>query len=520
MNLYKKLRYWLFRRKKVHQAQAQSKRTVEESRTSRLIALLQAVNASLATKKTTPVFMRYEPVEGVVPANKRASVLAHDSTPYAALNTAAMQQSMSSLPAFPGYPYLAQLAQLPEYRKITCTIAEEMTRKWIRLGSASDKSNADKLKRIEARLTDLKIRDLFEEMIRDDGFFGRGQFFIDVRKPNGGRALDDDLELRTPLPIDKVKVRKGSLIGFTRVEPVWTYPALYNSTNPLKSDFYKPTSWFVMGKEVHASRLVMMISHPVPDLLKAAYSFGGLSMSQLAEPYVNHWLRTRDAVSDIIHSFSTSGLKTSLDAYLQPGDVGGGEDLINRAKLFNQMRDNKGMLLVDKDGEEFFQFNVPLSGLDHLQAQSQEQMASVSSTPLVKLLGITPSGLNASSDGEIRVFYDFVHARQESLLRDPLTKVIELIQLDEFGEIDDDINFAFEPLYQLSALEEATKRKTEAETDGIYIEKAVVLPEEIRKRIATDDESPYNGLDLAVELPDPEAGDGEEGVNEDPDDKS
>lgn len=517
MNLYKKLRYLIFRRKKAEAPVP--KKTYHPSRSQRLVALLEAVNASLTTR-VQPKVTSYEPLKGVIPEAQHDTVLARDSTPYDMINAAALQQSLAQLPAFPGYPVLAQLAQLPEYRKITCTIAEEMTRKWIRLGSASDEDNSDKLKRIEARLQDLKIRDLFEEMIKDDGFFGRGQFYIDVCKPNGGRALDDELELRTQLPIDKVKVRKGSLLGFTRVEPVWTYPAQYNSTNPLKADFYKPTSWFVMGHEVHASRMVMIISHPVPDLLKAAYSFGGLSMTQLAQPYIDHWLRTRDAVSDIVHSFSTSGLMTDLSAYIQPGDVGGGEDLIKRAQLFTGMKDNKGLMLLDKDGEEFFQFNTPLSGLDALQAQSQEQMASVSNIPLVKLLGITPTGLNASSEGEIRVFYDFIHARQESLLRDPLTKVIELIQLDEFGEVDENISFAFEPLYQLSALEESTKRKTDAETDQIYINAGVVLQEEVRKRIAEDDESPYNGLDVDIELPDPGAGDGNEGEVEEPSDKS
>ena len=45
-------------------------------------------------------------------------------------------------------------------------------------------------------------------------------------------------------------------------------------------------------------------------------------------------------------------------------------------------------------------------------------MCSVSGQPLVKFTGITPNGLNASSDGEIRVFYDDIHAEQEAVFRD------------------------------------------------------------------------------------------------------
>jgi phage-related protein (TIGR01555 family) len=247
-----------------------------------------------------------------------------------------------------------------------------------------------------------------------------------------------------------------------------------------------------MGRTVHASRMLMFISRPVPDLLKAAYSFGGLSLSQLAEPYIRHWLRTRDSVSDIVHSFSVSGLATNLEATLGGGD---GTDLIKRAQLFNQTRDNRGLMLLNKESEEFFQFNTPLSGLDALQAQAQEQMSAVSSIPLVKLLGITPSGLNASSDGEIRVFYDYIHSQQE-IHREPLKRAIDLIQLSEFGEIDPDIDFKFVPLYQLSEAEEAAARKSEADADAVWIGAGVISADEVRARLAADPSSPYNGLDV------------------------
>ncbi|WP_257962846.1 DUF1073 domain-containing protein [Neisseria sicca] len=50
------------------------------------------------------------------------------------------------------------------------------------------------------------------------------------------------------------------------------------------------------------------------------------------------------------------------------------------------------------------------------------------------LLGITPSGLNASTEGEIAVYYDHIRAMQENLLRDPLDKLLKLVQLHLFGQ--------------------------------------------------------------------------------------
>jgi len=427
---------------------------------------------------------RYEPPAGVIPADERSQALAMDSTPYDYVNQAYAGNH------FQGYQNLAVLGTLPEYRKMSEVPAKEMTRKWIKLQSTGGDKD-ERIKAIEGALKKHKIKDLFKKAIELDGLYGRAQIYIDVKTPNGGVASEDPEELKTVLLVDKAKIKKGALRGFKVIEPVWTYPSDYNSTDPLAQNYYRPSAWYVLGKTVHSSRLLTFVSREVPDLLKAAYNFGGLSMTQMAEPYVNNWTRTRDSVSDLLHSFSVSGIMTNMSGVLSGMDDA---QFIARAQLFNNLRDNRGLMLLDKDTEEFFQFNTPLSGIHELQAQAQEHMSSVSSIPLVKFLGITPSGLNASSDGEIKVFYDDIASAQEALLRDPLKKVIDIIQLSEFGEIDDDITFDFESLEEMSDEQKANIRKINADTDVTLIDGGVISPDESRQRIANDPDSGYDGL--------------------------
>jgi phage-related protein (TIGR01555 family) len=156
-------------------------------------------------------------------------------------------------------------------------------------------------------------------------------------------------------------------------------------------------------------------------------------------------------------------------------------------------------MLIDKDHEDFFQFNTPLSGVDALQAQSQEQMSSVSNIPLVKLLGTQPAGLNATSEGEIQVYYDYLAAMQETLFRAPLEKIIDIIQLDLFGEIDPDIVFEFESLYGMTDVEKATVRKSDADRDAVLVSIGAVSPDEVRQRVASDPESGYDMLEGELE---------------------
>jgi len=405
---------------------------------------------------------------------------------------------------FLGYPYLAELAQRPEYRKISEIIATEMVRKWIRVTASGEEDKSERISAINAALDRFGVRDAFREIAEQDGFFGRAHLYVDLE---GG---DEPIEAQTSIGAGRdsasaAKVGKGKLKGFKTVEAVWCYPSGYNTTNPLAADWYKPALWYVQGRPVHATRLLTFVGREVPDLLKPAYSFGGLSMSQMAKPYVDNWLRTRASVADLISSFSTSGVKIDMAAMLTGGGDDSGDAFFRRIDLFTNLRDNRNTMVLNKAvgteaAEEFFNVSTPLGTLDTLQAQTQEHMAAVSGVPLIKLLGISPAGLNASSEGEIRTFYDSIHSFQERFYGPHLRTVIDIVQLNEFGDVDPDIGYEFEPLWSMDAKEAAEVRDLEARTAQTYIDSGVLLPEDERKRIATAKDTPYQGLDLSIDV--------------------
>lgn len=408
---------------------------------------------------------------------------------------------------WPGYPYLAELTQRPEYRVVSETRAKEMTRKWIELTYSGEDDKGDDLKALEEDFQTFGIRDLFRKVAEHDGFFGRGAIYIDTG------ASEDPVELAKPLKITPQKIAKGSVKGFRTVEAMWMYPDAYDSVNPLRKFFFKPQYWFVMAQRVHVTRLLLFISRELPDILKPAYSFGGLSLSQILKPYVDWWLADRNSVSDLITNFSIVVWLTNMAASTQQS--GAGQSLTEKADFFNAARSNRGMFIADKETEDVKNLAVPLGTLDALQAQSQEHMASIAQIPLVKLLGIQPAGLNASSDGEIRVFYDNIHALQQHIFADPLRTILQILQLNRWGKIDKGFDFKFVPLWQLDEAAEALVRKTDADTSAVYIESGVISPEEVRGVLAADKNSVYAGLD-PDDLPEPPETELKEGVTGDP----
>lgn len=477
--------------------------------TAEMVDRARAKPDDTAEARIARTFKPAEPFPGVVPKGK-ASMAMDDATRN--MNTWALQNSaFAEGLEFLGYPYLAQLTQRPEYRRPCEIMAKEMTRKWIKIiakGDTDAEDKADKIKFIEQKLEELNAQRAFRELIEQDGFFGRSHLFIDLE------LLEEDLNKPLSLSADFIEKGKG-IKNLQVIEPLWVYPNNYNSNNPLKKNFYKPQTWWVLGSEVHASRLVTIVSRQVPDMLKPAYSFGGLSLSQICKPYVDNWLRTRQSVSDLIHSFSVSVLSTDMSQMLEHGAT---TDLFNRLALFGTLRDNRNVLALDKDSESFENIAAPLGTLDHLQAQSQEHMSAVTGIPLVVLLGITPSGLNASSDGEIRIFYGWIEAQQEAVIRDPLKKIISIIQLAQYGEVDPSITFQFVPLYTLDETAAATVEKTKADTDAVLIDAGVIDTHEARVRLATEENSPYASLDLKIVPAMPDDGGGEQppGLGGDP----
>lgn len=423
-----------------------------------------------------------ELMSGVVPSGVTAPVMALDSNPY--------QFASATFPGggFPGFSYLSQLATRAEYRQMASGMATEITREWLEFTSKQDDdtSNAEKIKAIEEEFKRLNVRGAIQRAAEQDCYFGRAQIFLEIT----------GADRSTPLILDPRTIAKGSFTRIIPVEAVWTTPAGYNALDPVAPDFYKPSAWFMLGQEVHASRLMTVVTRPLPDILKPAFNFAGMSLSQLAEPYVDNWLRTRQSVSDLLNNFSITALATAMDQVLQGEDDGG--DLFARAELFTATRSNKGLMLLDKDREELVQINTPLSGLHELQAQSQEHMCSVSRMPAIVLTGISPSGLNASSDGEIRIFYDWIAAQQEAYWREPLEIILKAVQLSLFGEIDPDIGIAFKPLYQMTPKEEAEIREANSRTAGAYIDRGVIDASEERERLARDPNSGYQGLDTSL----------------------
>lgn len=136
------------------------------------------------------------------------------------------------------------------------------------------------------------------------------------------------------------------------------------------------------------------------------------------------------------------------------------------------------------DGQETFEkLSTNVSGVSELLDRFMLSLSSVTAIPVTLLFGRSPAGLNATGDSDIRNFYDMIKQYQETKLKPILEKLFLYIFKSKNGPTNgvepENWSIQFTPLWQNTEEQEATMRRTVAETDRIYIETGVLDPNEV-----------------------------------------
>lgn len=384
------------------------------------------------------------------------------------------------VPTFPGYPTLAGISQNGIIRAGVEMRAKEMTRKWGELVSTEEDS--DRVSVLEKEMEKYKFQSLFRKIAEQCGFLGGCLVFVD-----DGEAKE---ELVNALPRSG-RVLKGQQIRFTILDPWVVYPGPYNSTNPLAMDYFKPKVWYVQGTPVSATRLIYFTENELPDMIKPAYNFFGISLAQKVLDAVSHYTRNRESASKLLEKVSLVVLKTNMTDILS-GDSD--MNLRRRLEYFGKEWSFKGVAAIDKDNEDLSIFNNTLSGIVDIVRQSMEYVAAMFNEPATKLWGISPAGMNATGESDMKNHYDNIASLQEQMFMPGLTDMLNIIQLVKYGDIDTGIHFEFAPLSSEENRIRAETNKIKAETADIYVNMGAIGAQEVRDAVIKDPNSGYNDL--------------------------
>lgn len=306
--------------------------------------------------------------------------------------------------------------------------------------------------KLEKRLHDLNFSSLLNEAIKTSLAFGGALIFIDVNAE----------DLAEPL-YDKAKfLSKNKIQGFRVVPPYLCGASDVETANPLNTGFMKPKKWFISGNSgvVDSTRVIPLIMFDAPSLIKPLFNFFGISLTQFMKSYVASADIARQSLSDMLLRFRSEIIKSDL-IKINPTEA------VSRAKAINKQKNNNALILLTKD-EEYIQSITPLSGLDKLIAQLQENVAVSARLPSVKLLGLTPSGFNATGDFDLASYYDEIMSLQNSVIKPVIERILNLL-VKEAGWDDITATYDFNILEKSSDLDKAQVKNLEMD----FINKAI-----------------------------------------------
>ena len=306
--------------------------------------------------------------------------------------------------------------------------------------------------KLEQKIKDLDLYSILGEAVRTTLTFGGALIFIDINADDLSEPLYDKAKILTQNKINGLRVIPPYLCGASEVE----------TANPLNADFMKPKKWYISGNAgiIDSSRVIPLTIFEAPSLIKPLFNFFGISLTQFMKNYVSSADIARQSLSDMLLRFRSEIIKSDL-IKINPSEA------ISRAKAINKQKNNNALMLLTKD-EEYIQSITPLSGLDKLIAQLQENVAVSARMPSVKLLGLTPSGFNATGDFDLASYYDEIMSLQNSKIKPVIEKILDLL-VKSFGWDNVLISYEFNTLEKSSDLDKAQSKNLEMD----FITKAI-----------------------------------------------
>ena len=389
---------------------------------------------------------------------------------------------------FIGYAALSDLKQNGLVSACVETVADDIVREWIDLEYQNAAGEEGALAAVNDAVNGFGLRDVCREAAAQAQYFGGCLIFIDT-------GVVDPAGLRVPLDLSEksAELKPGGLRGFTVVEPINVFPGDYNSRDPLRRDYFHPRTWWVLGREVHASRFIKVSTGEVPVLLRPSYNFFGVPHAQNLWDYVLHFQKDRVATSRMLSKYSDfifkiGGLRGVI------GQTGGSAELDKRIAVMARFRSNYGIAAIDKEHEDVVKVESSLAGLTDITRQDLGFLCAINRTPAEKLLGEPPPGFNATGESSIRNYYDHVSSQQEKLLRKAVSTALDCIQLHVSGRIDPSLAFTFRELGGEDRQIESGIRKANTDTLSALVMSEILSPEGARATVEANPDEYLAGL--------------------------
>lgn len=341
--------------------------------------------------------------------------------------------------------------------------ANEITREWCEFTSDT---SPDKIKKIKKLFKQLGLKQLIKQAHAYADLFGGSALYMVV---NDGRTQD--------MPLNLKSIKKHSFKKIKLLEP--------SHLMPIVSDLEEPEHFQLFGVNgenitIHRSRLLIFKGLELTQNKKVELNYwGGSKVQRSIEPIV----ASDTAINAIVNMLTETNVNVyKLDGLTDLAIDDADEDAIKRIQIIDTMKSYLNALVLDSK-DDFVKRSNDFKDLHQIDNASLIRVSGSAEIPATLLFGRSPDGMNATGASDEKNFQNRCKRIQTDKIEPHLEILLLVASYSLYGEEVEDAEIFWNSLTQETKKEKADRRKTEAETDKIYLEAEIVTKKELKQKL-------------------------------------
>lgn len=341
------------------------------------------------------------------------------------------------------------------YRVVSAPV-EMMLRQGLRAKAPTEVS-PEVAKRVEQAIDRLGVVNALEDAATWGRLYGRAAILL------GSESTERSSEPRNPeAPLEWIKVLEKRDFS--------------PETSALDDDG-QPVRWRLNadGTLVHASRLLLFGGAKTPDRARLRLSYSDHSVLHRSIRAIRDvhavWGGTAHLITDAGQGvYKIKGLFDML----ANGDT---EALLLRMAMNDRSRSTVRGMLVDMEGEDFTRQGLQVSGLPEVCEMAFKRLSASTGIPVTVLMGVSPAGLNATGESDIRGWYSIIESARGKHVTPAAQTLLDAICTTEKAGLGWVVEWP--SLWTMDPGTEADYKGKVLETDIKAIDAGLLTPEEV-----------------------------------------
>jgi len=353
-------------------------------------------------------------------------------------------------------------------KKIVKIPVDDMVRNWIHLENDKDGKVSDEMERISLE------QKVWEALVWARLY--RGAILV--------MGIQDGGELNTPLRMNAIRgIDWVKVYGANRLTTLTTGDIVDDPASPYFDDIEVFPVTKLNGETiyVHTTRCLVFKGEPAPMDATITSDFKirywGMSVIQSIYEQLADLGAVMGGMSNLCQEFGTGKYTLSnLTELLASQD--GMNQIYNRMEIINAAKGTLRAVLLGEN-ERYEQTSPSLAGAPDMIDRFMLMLSAVSEIPATRLYGRSPAGQNATGESDEQIYYDRIDSMNKTMLRPKLQRAADIINVYTTKQDKDKPRVIMNKSETTSPKEDVEMRKTQAETDNIYIMNGTLTAEEV-----------------------------------------